>query len=212
MPAFAARRLQASERDIVSAPEHPSGSPRELKRNFVRAVSHELRTPLNAILGFSELIAGSCGVSITQTQTAEYARIIHDSGQKLLKLVNQTLEIIRLDGDAVDLVIEPQSLEETLETVLSQLRPQLQAAGTTIETSGFENQPTIRADARCLHLILHNLVQNAAQHGPANGTAFIQVVRQGPYIQIEVSDQGSKLEQRTLDEMVNLFSQIWDWG
>src|ERR671921_685669 len=74
----------------------------EQKRSFLRMVSHELRTPLNSILGFSEILTAELYGPLGASQYKEYAEIIHGSGQKLLKLVNQVLEIARLEGRTIE--------------------------------------------------------------------------------------------------------------
>src|SRR5689334_5677349 len=83
----------------------------ERKRSFLRMVSHELRTPLNSILGFSEILTAELYGPLGASQYKEYAEIIHGSGQKLLKLVNQVLEIARLEGGTVDLAAASEPLE-----------------------------------------------------------------------------------------------------
>ena len=83
------------------------------KRGFLRMISHELRTPLNSILGFSEILASELYGPLGSPQYKEYAEIIHGSGRRLLKLVNQVLEIARLDGRAIDFNLRAEPLEPT---------------------------------------------------------------------------------------------------
>src|SRR4051794_17284499 len=112
-----------------AAPLQPLAQPRALarleaamddqKRSFLRMVSHELRTPLNSILGFSEILTAELYGPLGTAQYKEYAEIIHGSGRKLLKLVNQVLEIARLEGRAMDLDAQAEPLEAALDDVLT---------------------------------------------------------------------------------------------
>src|SRR3954464_13466368 len=95
------------------------------KRSFLRMVSHELRTPLNSILGFSEILASELYGPMGAPQYKEYAQIIRGSGAKLLKLVNQVLEIARLQSGAADLNIRAESVESAVEDVIGPLGEEL---------------------------------------------------------------------------------------
>src|SRR5215213_10925751 len=86
----------------------------EQNRSFLRMVSHELRTPLNSILGFSEILNAELYGPLGASQYKEYAAIIHGSGHKLLKLVNQVLEIARLEGRTMDFNLRSEPVELAL--------------------------------------------------------------------------------------------------
>ena len=85
------------------------------RSSFLRMASHELRTPLNSIIGFSELIACELYGPVGAPQYIEYAGIIHDSGKRLLRMVNQVLEVVRLQEQAAELDAAPQSLDEAIQ-------------------------------------------------------------------------------------------------
>ena len=85
-------------------------------------VSHELRTPLNAVIGFSEILSQELYGPLGNDQYREYAAIVHESGLKLLKLVNQIVELARLEGQASDIEMTPESLDEAIEDVVESLR------------------------------------------------------------------------------------------
>src|SRR4051794_26689167 len=98
------------ETETTPAPS-PRGLDEEAKRSFLRMISHELRTPLNAIIGFSEVLRQELRGPLGSPQYKEYATYIGDSGSKMLKLVNQIVEIVRLESQAADLDIRPEPLE-----------------------------------------------------------------------------------------------------
>src|SRR5437762_9279425 len=93
--------------DLARRPPPREAALEAQKRSFLRMVSHELRTPLNSILGFSEILASELYGPLGAPQYKEYAEIVRDSGQKLLKLVNQLVEIARLEAQAMDFEAAP---------------------------------------------------------------------------------------------------------
>ena len=97
------------------------------KRSFLRMVSHELRTPLNSIIGFAEIISKELAGPLGSPQYSEYAEHIRLSGMKLLKLVNQVLEIARLEGRATDLDRVAEPLDHAVDDVLESLRDEIAA-------------------------------------------------------------------------------------
>src|SRR6478735_1886209 len=104
----------------------------EQKQSFLRMVSHELRTPLNSILGFSEILSGELYGPMGAPQYKEYAGIIRASGLRLLKLVNQILDIARLEGGAMDLDPRPEGLDHALDDALDGLNDEITARRTRI--------------------------------------------------------------------------------
>src|SRR5689334_13321567 len=147
----------------VAAPNKPprrrasdAAALEDQRRSFLRLVSHELRTPLNSILGFSEILAQELYGPLGAPQYKEYADIIHGSGQRLLKLVNQVLEIARLESRAMEFVAEPEALETALDDVLAGLKPELGARDVCVLVIGRGELPLVNADARGLRSALHN--------------------------------------------------------
>src|ERR1700756_228220 len=121
----------------------------EPKRSFLRVVSHELRTPLNSILGFSEILASELYGPLGSNQYREYAEIIRSSGEKLLKLVNQVVEIARLQSGDVEIHLQPERLAPFLESLPDGLQETLAARKLelVIEPCG---DIEVQADARAL--------------------------------------------------------------
>jgi len=179
----------------------------EQKRSFLRMVSHELRTPLNAVIGFSEILSCELYGPLGAPQYKEYAGLVHESGLKLLRLVNQIVEIARLEGHVTDLDLGEESLEDAVEDVILQLRAEASARGITIvapETS----LPCLRADGRGLRTILTNLLQNALTHSPQGGQVVIQARQTGGgFIEIEIRDDGEGVDPADLPRLVRPFEQ-----
>ena len=143
------------------------------KRSFLRMVSHELRTPLNSILGFSEILTAELYGPLGSPQYKEYAEIIHGSGQKLLKLVNQVLEIARLEGRTMDFDADVEPLETALDDALATLRSDLDARDIEIEVLDRAALPAVMADGRGLRSVLTHLLHNAIVFSPQIGRAHV---------------------------------------
>jgi signal transduction histidine kinase len=177
------------------------------KRSFLRMVSHELRTPLNAIIGFSEILHCELYGPLGAPQYKEYAGMVRESGLKLLKLVNQILEIARLEGHVTDLDLCPEDLDHALDDTRDTLRDELAARGTRITVEGEGVLPAVLADGRGLRTILTNLIQNASVYSPEGGEVRISARRVGSRVEIEVSDDGEGVETSELARLVRPFEQ-----
>ncbi|MDP3855417.1 sensor histidine kinase KdpD [Phenylobacterium sp.] len=199
----------------ATAPEPARLSPRarreaaldETKRSFLRMVSHELRTPLNSILGFSEIIAAELYGPLGAPQYKEYAGIIRTSGNRLLKLVNQILEIARLEGRAMDMDLRPEALDHALDDVLDGLREDIATRRTTIMVEGQGALPAVIADARGLRNVLTNLIQNAVTFGPEDATVRIHASSHDGEVEIQIIDQGPGVEPADLPRLLQPFEQ-----
>lgn len=180
----------------------------EQKRSFLRMVSHELRTPLNSILGFSEILTAELYGPLGSAQYKEYAGIIHGSGQKLLKLVNQVLEIARLEGRAMDLDAQPEALEAALDDVLVTLKPDLAARDVCVLVSGRGDLPLVMADARGLRSVLYNLLHNAIAFSPEGGQVRVRAERvEDGDVEVVIEDEGEGVEAAELPRLMLPFEQ-----
>lgn len=179
----------------------------EQKRSFLRMVSHELRTPLNSILGFSEILTAELYGPLGSPQYKEYAEIIHASGQKLLKLVNQVLEIARLEGRTIDFDSAHEALEPALDDVLTGLKPELTARGVTVEVEGRGALPSVTADSRGLRSVLTQLVHNAVAFSPEGGCVHVSAERLDDAVDIHIRDEGEGVDPAELQRLMAPFEQ-----
>jgi signal transduction histidine kinase len=177
----------------------------EQKRSFLRMVSHELRTPLNSILGFSEILNAELYGPLGAPQYKEYAGIIHASGQKLLKLVNQVLEIARLEGRTIDFDPASESLENALEDVLPALSSEMTARGVTVAVD--PDLPCVMADHRGLRQVLQQLVHNAIAFSPDGGTVRITAESLGDTVEIRICDEGEGIDPAEIHRLMAPFEQ-----
>ncbi|MBO9707771.1 MAG: HAMP domain-containing histidine kinase [Caulobacter sp.] len=178
------------------------------KRSFLRMVSHELRTPLNAVIGFSEILSCELYGPLGAPQYKEYAQLVHESGQKLLRLVNQIVEIARLEGHVTDLDLGAEELDEAVEDAMLQMRAEAGGREVSIVAPELGSLPTLRADGRGLRTILTNLLQNAVTHSPRNGLVVIEarLVDDG-MVEIEIRDHGDGVDPAELPRLVRPFEQ-----
>lgn len=179
----------------------------ERKRSFLRMVSHELRTPLNSILGFSEILTAELYGPLGSPQYKEYAGIIHGSGQKLLKLVNQVLEIARLEGRTVEFDAASEALEPALDDALASLEADLAARRVRVEVEGRGQLPLVSADGRGLRTVLTHLLHNAVVFSPEGGCVRVSARPCDGAVDILIRDEGDGVDPAELQRLMAPFEQ-----
>ncbi len=174
------------------------------KRAFLRLVSHELRTPLNSILGFSELIAAELYGPLGAPQYKEYAEIIRGSGKKLLRLVNQVLEIGRLEG--VELEVGAEAIEPAFESAISACSADfVRGVHPVVLSPG--NLPLVLADPWGLRTVLTHLLQNAAMFAPDDGEVRLRAEVGERHVDLFVEDDGEGVDPADLPRLLKPFEQ-----
>jgi two-component system cell cycle sensor histidine kinase PleC len=179
------------------------------KTAFLANMSHELRTPLNAILGFSEIIAEECFGPVGSERYRDYAGDIHSSGAHLLSLINDLLDVAKIEAGRMDIAPHPldaaHTLDVSLKLVGTKAREKDQALVITLEPSA----PPLYADERALKQILINLVNNAVKFTPNGGRIEVTagLARDGGF-QITVRDNGPGIPCDKLDNIFSPFNQV----
>ncbi|MGA0601620.1 sensor histidine kinase [Caulobacter sp. KR2-114] len=191
---------------ILAATRRPSNLD-DQKRSFLRMVSHELRTPLNSIIGFSEIIASELCGPLGSPQYKEYAEHVRQSGHKLLRLVNQVLEIARLEGHVTDLNLVPEPLDHAVDDALDGLREEIRARRIEIVVANEGALPSVTADPRGLRTILFNLIQNAVTFSPEGGQVRISAEVRPGRVEIRVSDDGEGVDEQDVARLMRPFEQ-----
>ncbi len=177
------------------------------RRAFFRVVSHELRTPLNAIIGFSEIIARELYGPLSEPRYREHAELVRESGLKLLKLVNDVLDIARLDSGVADLDPRPENLSAAAEEAMRACNPDAEARGVRIVLTVPDTPPRALADARGLATILSNLLQNAIAHAPEGSEVEIMVTGDQEGASLQVRDHGQGVDPSDLTRIQRPFEQ-----
>jgi cell cycle sensor histidine kinase DivJ len=176
------------------------------KSRFLAFMSHELRTPLNAIIGFSDMLRSESENPIDRTRQLEYGRIINESGHHLLTLVNEIIDMSRLETGNFELFPELFRLDAVIASCAELLALKAQEAGVTfsVEVPGDFD---IVADRRAIMQILINLITNAIKFSNRGGTVAIRAGRDGQHVLLQVADTGIGIAPDDLTRIGNPFFQ-----
>jgi signal transduction histidine kinase len=173
-----------------------------VKNEFLANMSHELRTPLNAILGFSEMLASDAFAS----HRGEYARIIHRSGAQLLSLVNDLLDLSRIEAGKLALHAETVDFPVLISECLTAFAPRCAARGIRLDRVSEGDIPLLQADRRALQQILLNLLSNAVKFTPA-GKHIRIFVRSADGLDFGVEDEGSGIAEEDQEGVFERFGK-----
>ena len=180
----------------------------QAKSEFLANMSHELRTPLNAINGFSEIMAGEMFGPLGHEKYKGYAHDILKSGQHLLSLINDILDMAKIEAGKMTLHYEPVSLTEVCEDAIRLMRGKVQDCGLTLSLKA-DNVPEIEADYRGLKQVMLNLISNAVKFTPEGGEITVSVAREGAgRMRIAVTDTGIGIAEADLARLAQPFEQV----
>jgi len=177
-----------------------------LKSQFLANMSHELRTPLNSIIGFSELLMDGLVGELNEKQ-AHYIKIIHSSGEHLLRLVNDILDFSKLEAGMLEVFAEPTNLREVATDVLRAYNVVAERKGLTIRADIPPDLPPMLTDRRKLAQILDNLLSNAVKFTD-KGRIEITARRMGETLEVVVSDTGVGIDPKDLPYIFDAFHQV----
>jgi cell cycle sensor histidine kinase DivJ len=162
----------------------------DAKSRFLATMSHELRTPLNAIIGFSDMLVNEKEMRLDGDRRREYAKLINDSGNHLLAVVNGILDMSKLDTGEFDIRPEPFELAGAIGNCCDLLALKAREAGIELSMHVPHTLPEIVADKRALKQILLNLLSNAIKFTDAGGRVKVTAEVEGTMIAIAVADTG----------------------
>ena len=181
------------------------------KSEFLANMSHELRTPLNAIIGFSEIMAAQMYGPLGDRRYHDYAHDILGSGQHLLALINDILDMSKIEAGKLNLRFEPIHLEDVIEDATRLVRENAQSAGLTLNLD-LENLPETEADYRAIKQVLLNLLSNAIKFTPRNGKVTVMARAEpsanGGQVKVSVIDTGIGIFEEDLQRLAQPFEQI----
>jgi len=178
------------------------------KSDFLANMSHELRTPLNSIIGFSEVLQDQMFGPINEKQQ-EYVNNILTSGRHLLSLINDILDLSKVESGNMDLELTVFLLRESLAASMILLREKALKSRIELRLDlAPEADIQIVADQRKLKQIMFNLLSNAVKFTPAGGTVNVSAVRDGDFIEITVADSGIGIREEDIPKLFHPFTQL----
>lgn len=193
------RELEAANRRLDMANRH--------KSEFLSGMSHELRTPLNAIIGFSEVLQERMFGDINAKQ-AEYLEDIHSSSVHLLSLINDILDLSKIEAGRMDLELSRFDLADALENALTLIRERATRNNISLELQCDPDVGDCIADERKVKQITLNLLSNAVKFTPSGGTISVRARRAGQSVEIEVADTGAGISSEDLALVFEEFRQV----
>ncbi len=179
------------------------------KTAFLANMSHELRTPLNAILGFSEIISQECFGPVGNARYKDYVGDINSSGAHLLSLINDLLDIAKIEAGRMEIAPHPLDARRTFDIALKLIASKAREKGQSLTIAVDPSAPALHGDERAIKQILINLVSNAVKFTPEGGRIDVvaSMARDGGF-QILVKDNGPGIPRDKLDKIFTPFSQV----
>jgi signal transduction histidine kinase/CheY-like chemotaxis protein len=174
------------------------------KSEFLANMSHELRTPLNAVIGFSDVLLDRMFGELNERQD-EYVRDIRDSGVHLLELINDILDLSKVEAGRMELELDELSLADAIEHALSMVRERATANGISLEVRLDPAVETVSADGLKLRQVLVNLLGNAVKFTPAGGAVTVTSARVGDDAHVAVGDTGPGIAEADRERIFEAF-------
>ena len=178
----------------------------QAKSNFLANMSHELRTPLTAVIGLSDLLLLERDPLVPRQR--EYLNGIASSGRHLLALVNDVLDLAKIEAGKTDLKLEPIPIHDIVEESLTTIAPLAETRGVLLEPATIVAVSEVRADRVRLRQILHNLLSNAVKFTDRGGRVSIRVRSDHDRVSIAVMDTGIGIAARDLSRLYRSFEQL----
>jgi signal transduction histidine kinase len=177
------------------------------KSAFLSRASHELRTPLNAVLGFAQLMESDEVEPLTTGQRKRVNQVL-ESGQQLLELINDILDLTGLEGETLDLHPSEFALAGLIEASLDRVRAMARSASVDLAWSAEGEPPTVHADARRLEQSLVHLLSNAVKYNHPGGRVDVRVRCTSELAMVSVRDTGCGMSHAQLDRLFQPFDRL----
>ncbi len=193
------KEIEDKSRQLEAASRH--------KSEFLANMSHELRTPLNAIIGFSEVLGERMFGELNEKQE-EYLKDIHASGQHLLSLINDILDLSKIEAGRMELELTDFDLPATLDNALTLVRERAGRRGIALVLTVDERLAQIRADERKVRQVVLNLLSNAIKFTPEGGGIDVRAVPVDGMVEISVRDTGVGIAPEDQEAIFEEFRQV----
>ena len=194
------RELQRQQQVAISA--------NRAKSDFLARMSHELRSPLNAILGFSEVISGNMLGETEMSRYQGYAGDIHEAGAHLLALINDILDLSKVEAGRLELNFEPLDLRELVQSCLPLTTPLAERRGVKMRAEFDASSLKVEADALRLRQVVLNILSNAVKFTLAGGEVVLSLREISDEIELECADTGIGMSPEQLEVALQPFGQV----
>ena len=199
--------LKASERKLIQARSQAEMANRS-KSDFLANMSHELRTPLNAIIGFSEIISNELFGPIVNEKYLEYIRDIHNSSLHLLSIINDVLDMSKIEAGKLELSKEALNIQSVISDVVRMMHERAQSRGIELITQLLDEEVDVWADERAMKQIFLNLLSNAIKFSKAGGKVYVRVGADQPNLAVvEFEDYGIGMNEEEQERALQPFGQ-----
>jgi PAS domain S-box-containing protein len=178
-----------------------------MKNEFVSTVSHELRTPLTSIKGYIDLILDGDAGEINEIQ-AEFLGIVKESSDRLVELINDMLDISRIESGRIVLKIEPLDIGDRIASAAATFRAVLDQSGRTIHIDVPSDLPKAAGDADRIGQVLINFISNAIKYSPEGGDVYITASAAGPMVRVGIRDEGIGIAPEDQERLFSKFYRV----
>lgn len=199
--------LKAGEEELRSA-KALAESATQAKTDFLAAMSHELRTPLNAVIGFSDTMLSGVFGDIGNERYRDYLQDIHRSGLHLLSLINDILDLSKIEAGQMSVDCQPVALVDVVERAVSMMRDSAVSHGLALDISLPADLPQVVGDERRLLQVMLNLLSNAVKFTPEGGRIAIDAQADGADVVLQVIDNGIGIKPEDIPRALQAFGQI----
>jgi signal transduction histidine kinase len=197
-----------AEEELVSA-KRAAEQANEQKSEFLAKVSHEIRTPLNAVIGFSEVMMEERFGPIGNERYRQYLRDIHLSGSHLMSLINDLLDLSKIEAGKVELSFESVRVNDIIQDCVALMQPQANRERIIIRTSLSAGVPNVVADPRSLRQIILNLLSNAIKFTKPGGQVIVSTaMEENGEVIIRVRDTGVGMSEKDVETALKPFRQV----
>lgn len=202
---------QMAERELVmrdlAVARDQAETANRAKSEFLSSMSHELRTPLNAIIGFSQLLAKGRRDPLSEKQQRQIGQI-EKSGQHLLNLINEILDLARIEAGHLTLSIETIAIANVINDACSTLEANIEAAGITLTRKLMPLNCQVSADYTRTKQVMLNLLSNAIKYNSLRGTIHIAITQLNEEVRISVTDSGKGIAAERQHELFEPFNRL----
>ena len=175
------------------------------KNQFLGIAAHDLRNPLSAIMSYSEFLLADLGDQLDQEQV-EFLNVIHSSSEFMSQLINDLLDVAKIESGKLDLKLQPTDLAELVDSNVT-LNRRLAREKDIDLSLDLEDVPTVLVDLAKIEQVLNNLISNAIKYSPSGTVVGVRLSRQGDQVRLSVRDRGQGIPSEEMDKLFKPFSR-----